>query len=156
MGAASTADPPRVLEAAEESARIDRTKRQANARVGQFLVATIRVKKGEVAEGLTEWRKVLPSYVSDGQRTDLALSLVALAGSLADVDPRVAVEIGAIAESDAIAPLAAFATPALAPLVGQLTAEIDEARVRVATMSYDDALAFIFDAIDRLIAEHSV
>jgi class 3 adenylate cyclase len=33
-------------------------------------------------------------------------------------------------------------------------AEIDAARARLATMSYDDAVAFVFDAMDRLIAEH--
>ena len=115
---------------------------------------SIRVKRGEVAEGLTEWREVLRSYDNNGQRTDLALSLIGLAGSLAGVDRLVAVEIGAIVESDAIAPLAAFATPDLAPLVEEFAAEIDAARARAATLSYDDALAFVFDAIERLIAEH--
>ena len=65
-----------------------------------------------------------------------------------------AVEIGAIIESDAIAPLAAFPTPDLAPLAEEFAAEIDAARIRAAVMSYDDALAFLFDTIDRLIAEH--
>ena len=120
MGAAANVDPARVLEAAEESARIDRTQRQANATVGRFLVATIRVKRGEVAEGLAEWREVLRSYDNNGQRTDLALSLLALAGSLTVVDPLMAVEIGAITESDAIAPLAAFPTPDLASLAEEL------------------------------------
>ncbi len=59
-----------------------------------------------------------------------------------------------VIESDTIAPVPAFATPDLAPLVEELPDEIDAARVRAATMSYDDAIAFIFDAIDRLIAEH--
>jgi len=79
---------------------------------------------------------------------------VGLAGALTGVDPHLAVEIGAIVESDAIAPLAAFATPDLAPLVEELATEIDKARARAALLTYDDALAFIFDAIDRLIAEH--
>jgi hypothetical protein len=53
-----------------------------------------------------------------------------------------------------IAPLAAFPTPDLAPLAQEFAAEIDAAHSRAAGMSYDDALAFAFDTIDRLIAEH--
>ena len=153
MGAATKADPARVLEAAEEAARIDRTQRQESAKIGRSLVARIRMTRGEVAEALTEMREVFRSYVDNGQRTDLALALMTLSGALTDVDPLVAVEIGAIVESDAIAPLAVFATPDLAPLVDDLATEIDAARTRAASMSYEDALAFVFDAIDRLIDE---
>ena len=112
--------------------------------------------RGEVAAGLTEWREVLRAYDSDGRRTDTSLLVMGMAGALATVDPLTAVEISAIVESDAIAPLqTAFTTPDLIPLVEEYAAEIDAARVRAATMSYDDAIAFIFDAIDRLIAQHS-
>ena len=52
------------------------------------------------------------------------------------------------------APFAAFATSTLAQLVEDLPAETDAARARAATMSYNDALAFLFHAIDTLIAEH--
>jgi hypothetical protein len=154
MGAAANTDPARVLEAAEETARIDRTRRQASARVARMLAARTRVTHGDIAEGLTEWRDIVSSYHDDGQRTDLALSLVALAGTLARIDSLLAVEIAAIAESDAIAPVGAFVTPDLAPLVDELATEIDAARNRAATMSYDVALAFVFDAIDRLISVH--
>jgi hypothetical protein len=156
MGAATNADPARVLEAAEEAARIDRTQRQESVKIGRSLVARIRMTRGEVAEALTEMREVLRSYVDNGQRTDLALALMTLSGALAGVAPLVAVEIGAIVESDAIASLAPFATPDFAALVEKLATEIDAARTRAASMSYDDALAFVFDAIDRLIAEQGL
>jgi hypothetical protein len=157
MGAATNTDPARVLEAAAESASIDTTERQASAGVARFLVARIRMARGEVAEALTEWREVLRSYVDDGQRTDLALSVMALAGALAGVEPLVAVEMAAIIESDAIAHIAAvLATPDFAPLVEDLAIEIDAARARAASMSYDDALAFVFDAIERLIDEQGL
>ena len=75
--------------------------------------------------------------------------------ALAGVDPLMAVEISAIVESDAIAPARRIRHVArLAPLVEELPTEIDAARRTPATMSYDDAIAFVFGAIDRLIAEH--
>jgi hypothetical protein len=148
MGAAATADPGRVLEAAEESARIDHTKRQENSRVGRYLVATIRVQRGEVAEGLIEWLEVLRSYDNNGQRTDLALSLLALAGSLGAVDPLVAVEIGDH-RSD-IAPLAAFPTRLA------LSLKTSPRRSTPPGSESHDVYgerSFLFDAIGRLIAE---
>ena len=141
MGAATKSDPLRVLEAAEEAARIDRTPRQNTSSVARYLVATIHIRRGEIAEGLTEWREVLRSFDHDGLRSDLALSLISLASGLAGVNPLMAVEIAAIVESDAIAPIAAFASPDLAPLVEELATETEAARARAATMSYDDAIA---------------
>jgi ATP/maltotriose-dependent transcriptional regulator MalT len=154
MGTAIRTDPARVLEAAEEAARIDRTRRNTSAQIAQFLGANVRITRGEIVEGLTEWREVIRSFDHDGLRQDLALSLIALASVLADMNPRIAVEIAAVVESNAIASIAAFATPELAQLVEELPTEVDTARVRAATMSYDDALAFLFDAIETLIAEH--
>ena len=104
---------------------------------------------------VTEWREVLRSFDHDGLRIDFALSLISLASGLAGVNPLMAVEIAAIVESDAIAPIAAFASPDLAPLVEELATETEAARARAATMSYDDAIDVVFGAIDRLIAEHS-
>jgi predicted ATPase/class 3 adenylate cyclase len=154
MGAAVKTHPERVLEAAEELARIDRTRRQGSATAVQYLSANIRIRRGEIAQGLTEWREVIRSFDHDGLRHNLALSLSALAAALVDVNPMIAVEIAAIVESNAIAPVAAFATTTLAQLVEDFPAEVDAARVRAATMSYQDALAFLFHTIDALIAEH--
>ena len=154
MGASTGSDPARVLEAADEATRVDRTERQECSMLGQMLVARLQVARGEITAGLAEWRKILHSYDRNGQRTTFSLSLMGLAGALAASDPLVAVEISAISESDAIAPAPAFATRDVAPLLEDLATEVDDARRRAATMSYDDAIAFIFGTLDRLTAEH--
>ena len=65
-------------------------------------------------------------------------------------------EFAAIAESDAITHHAAFAMPELVPLAEELASEVDAARARAATMTYDDAMTFVYESLDRLIAEHDV
>ena len=118
-------------------------------------LAWCEVAAGRSADPVDDLGEVIRSLDHDGLRHDLALSLTALAGTLVDVNPMIAVDIAAIIESNAIAPFAAFATSTLAQLVEDLPPETDAARARAATMSYHDALAFLFQTIDTLIAEHN-
>ena len=153
--ASSDQDPSRALEAAEECIRIDRTQRQSCATTVRYLAASLRVTRGEIADGLTTWNAVLHSYHDNGERNLLTISLGALAAALARVDPERALEFAAIAESDAIAAYAAITTfPELVQLAQHQVAEVAAAHARAATMSYDDAIAFVFATIDQLIAEH--
>jgi hypothetical protein len=119
-----------------------------------MLLATMYMRRGEVPKGLTAWREVIRSMDDDGSRQTLSLALLSLAGVVADLNPPLAVQIAVIAESDAIAPIAALTTPHLAPLAEAFPTEVEAARTRATAMSYDDAMAFLFDTIDTLIAEH--
>ena len=154
MGAVSRTDPVRVLETAEEIVLIDHTGREAGTRIAQMLLATMYMRRGEVPKGLTAWREVIRSMDDDGSRQTLSLALLSLAGVVADLNPPLAVQIAVIAESDAIAPIAALTTPHLAPLAEAFPTEVEAAQTRATAMSYDDAMAFLFDTIDTLIAEH--
>ena len=77
-----------------------------------------------------------------------------LAAGLAPIEPLPAMDLAALAESDAIAPFAAFGLPELATLAEERPADVASARDRVAKLSPDDATALVFTTIDRLIAEH--
>ena len=81
--ASSDHDPSRALEAAEECIRIDRTQRQSCATTVRYLAASLRVTRGEIADGLTTWNAVLHSYHDNGERNLLTISLGALAAALA-------------------------------------------------------------------------
>jgi hypothetical protein len=92
---------------------------------------------------------------SSAKRSIFTLALASLADSLARIHPSLAIQVAAIAESDAITPSSPFTVYAtLGHLAQEHPAEVAAAHARAATMSYEDAIAFVFDAIDRLIAEH--
>jgi predicted ATPase len=154
-GPARRVDPDRALEAAEECLRLDRTQRRFAANIGRGVSGDIKIARGEIAAGLVDWREALRSSANAGERTVLAFSVGSLGQALSPVEPSVAVVLAAIAESDAITHYAAFAMPGLARFVEERASEVDAARARAATMSYDDAMDVVLAAIDRLIAEHS-
>jgi predicted ATPase len=156
ISATRLADPRRSLEAAEECIRIDGTARQTYASGARIVAAFVRVADGQIAAGLTEFRDALHHWDRGGEHLGIALSLPVIAGALASFEPGVAVDFAAIAESDAITRTAAFdAEPALTRLTDEHAADVAAAHGRAAAMSYHDALAFIFDTIDQLIAKHA-
>ena len=91
----------------------------------------------------------------NGERFFLSGYLANLAESFASVDPAVAVELGAVAESGTIAPTPVFnALPGLTDLADERAADLAAARARAATMTYDDATTYVFGTIDRLVADY--
>jgi len=149
-------EPTRALEAADELVRIDLTRRGWWARVLDALEAEARMGEGaDPADALRDWRQAWVRYRDNGERFLLSNYLVTFANRLMATHPELAVELAAIAESDAIVAVEAFTVaPDLAGLAGDHAAAIDAARGRARGMSYDEAVAFVLAALDRLIAEH--
>ena len=147
-------DPKRALEAADEALRDDSTQRQIVSNIVNGNVGDIRFANGQVIEGLAAFRGALRSYDDAGARTIFTICLGELAAALAPIDPLSAVELAALAESDGIAPFAAFGLPDLATLAEERPTDVASARDRVAKLSSDDATAVVFTTIDRLVAEH--
>jgi hypothetical protein len=111
--------------------------------------------RGEIVEGLEIVREALLRMYDNGERFFLSGYLATFAESFAHNEPDTAVVLGAIAEDGVIAPTAVFNTlPALTALAEERAVAVDAARARAASMSYDDATAYVFGTIDRLIAEH--
>lgn len=152
--AARWLNPKRALDAANETLRADATQRQILSNLVRGNVAGIQVATGQVAEGLAAARAALHSYDDAGERTLFTLLLGDLAATLAPIDPLPAMDLAALAESDAIAPFAAFGLPAGATLAEERPTDVASARDRVAKLSPGDATALVFTTLDRLIAEH--
>jgi len=77
------------------------------------------------------------------------------ADGLAQIDPVVAIDLAAIAESNAISPVVVFAVrPGLARLAAEQPDQVAAARQHAATLSCDSAIAHVLAAIERLIADH--
>ena len=120
--------------------------------------AKLRVERGELATGLRLWRDVLHRLDWSGELFYLTMQLPSLGDSIAAIDPTLGLGLAAISESGAIMPFAAFDALAgmkrLANTLDELGPDaLQAARARAAAMTYDDALAYIFDGIDHLIAE---
>jgi predicted ATPase len=151
-------DPDRALAAAEECIRLDRSHRKVWSTLSQFAAARRRVDRGDLVEGLRLWLAVLHRFDWSGEVGYLTMQLPPLAEVITDRDPALALEIAAIAGSGAIAPYPMFdilqGFPRLSALVdGSLPGVVDAARSRAASMSYDDAVTFIFENVERLCAE---
>jgi hypothetical protein len=81
-----------------------------------------------------------------------------LGDSIATIHPTLALELAALAESDTIAPLPVFDTlpgnQRLAQTIDELGPDaVQAARSRVASMSYDAGVQYVFNGIDRLFTE---
>ena len=124
-------DPKRALDAADEALRTDATQRQIVSNIVNGNVGDIRFANGQVTEGLAAFRGALRSYDDAGARTLFTICLGELAAALAPIDPLPAVDLAAVAESDAIAPFAAFGLPELARLAEERPTDVASARDRV-------------------------
>ncbi len=156
--AAQQNDPDRALAAAEECVRLDQTHRKAWSTLSEGSAAKLRVDRGELDTGLRLWRDVLLRLHWSGEVAYLSMQLPSLADSIAGIDPTLALELAAISESGAIAPFATFdvltAFERLARTVDELGPDaLQAARSRAASMSYDEALEYVVDNIDRLITD---
>ena len=156
--AARAFDTDRALAAAEECDRIDRTDRRTYSGACQGMAAKIQIERGVFSAGLERWRDVLRRFEWSGELGQISMQLPGLADAIADRDPTLALQLAAIGDSNAIAPFATsglIAAPGfekLASAVSQLGNDaLETARARARSMSYDDAMTFIFDAIDGLL-----
>ncbi len=155
MSTLRTTDPSRALAAAEELMRLDRTRRLFFLNFGRNVAATMRIDRGEIGEGLSLWQEVLRVYQNHGERSVFSITLGGLAASLVHQYPNTAIEFAALAESDAITHFPAFTTdPVLGRLAESHAAEVAAARNRFEAFGYDDAVGFLADTCERLIAEH--
>jgi predicted ATPase len=155
MAAAAETDPSGALAAAEECMRLDRTGRSTYLNLGRGRAAMIHLARGEIAEALSLWQEILRSYADGGERSVFSINLSSLALSVAPHDPSAAIELAALAESDAITAFASFTTqPELIRLAESHPAEVAAAKQRFEGFGYDEAVEFIAVTLDRLIAEH--
>ena len=156
MSAVGDSDPSRALAVAEEAMRVDRTPRATYLNLGRGRAAMIHVTRGQIAEGLTLWQNILRSYADSGERSVFAINLASLADALAAHEPGTAIDLAALAESDAITAFASFKMqPGLIELAKNDPVGVATAKERFEAFGYDDAVEFIAAAIDRLLAEHA-
>jgi predicted ATPase/class 3 adenylate cyclase len=147
-------DPERALAAAEECIRLDRSHRKVWTTISEGAAAMLRVDRGDVASGLRMWADVLHRFDWSGEVGYLSMQLPGGAEALADIDPTFALDLAAIADCGVISKVAVAGFEWFTGLVDELGADaIEAARGRAASMSYDDAVTYIFDNIERLIAE---
>ncbi len=139
--AAVVIDPDRSLEAGTEAMRLDRTRRRTWANACEGNAARSQLARGDVVTGLTIWQKVLRRSEENDERIFLASGIGLAADGLAQIDPVVAIDFAAIAESNAISPIAVFAVrPDLARLAAEQPDRVTAARQHAATLSYDNAI----------------
>jgi len=144
-----------AIAATDELLRVDRTRRGWWARIADALVAELRFGEGtDMAQAIRDWRRAWLAYRDNGERFLVSNYLITLGNRLASTHPELALDFAAIAESDAIAAVAAFdAWPNLQRLAEERPESTEAARQRAKGMSYDAAIDFAIAALDRLIAE---
>jgi DNA-binding NarL/FixJ family response regulator len=153
-------EPDRALAAADEAARIDRSDRRYNSIGCEATAAKIAVDNGAIAEGLRRWRRVFEHYDWVGELSALPWNMIGLADSIASSHPDLAVRLAAIAESEVIASVLLSGVIGV-PGSEKLTAAVQELGVQrlesershAASLSYTDAMAFVFETIDRVIVD---
>ena len=154
INATQTSDPKRALEAADEVQRIDATPPRWYSAIARYLAVYVRCRQGNMSQGLRDWRELVRASDDNRERLMLSPQIASMANILAPTHPTVAIDLAAIAESDAIAAIATFAVrPHLAPLRQAQASAIAAACERAQLMDYDDTIAFVVAAIDRIIAE---
>jgi predicted ATPase/class 3 adenylate cyclase len=150
-------DPERALAAAEECIHTDPSRRQLWATTCRSSAASIYFRRGSVNEGLRLRRSAIADFDRSGDHYNLAISIASTASNLASIHPEIAVQLAAIAESNAIAPIAVFDMPSLdnlgaaAKQVGPTA--LDGARSQAVSITYTDAVDFTLNTIDRLLQD---
>jgi predicted ATPase/class 3 adenylate cyclase len=152
--AARHLDPTRALEAAEELPRLDVTQRRFWSSSVQANLAGLHHQTGDHAQGLREWQQVIRHCHDSGERFMLSMHISVLANTVASTHPTTAVDLATIAESEAIAPIAAFTVqPQLLQLGDDHTPTITAARQRARSMTYDEAIEYTIAAVDQIITD---
>ena len=140
---------------AEELLRMDRTRRRTWAGTARSYLGTANVEHGEVVAGLEQFREVLAHHHQRGEHVILSVQIANLAGALAEIEPAAAIELAMLCESEVVAPYRAFTlVPRLATLAAARPKELEAARNALRGRDDDEAIAFLFTTIDRLIDKH--
>jgi hypothetical protein len=155
---AQQSNPDRALDAADECIRLDRTHRKVWSGNCIGSAAKLHVDRGEIASGLRLWREMTQRLDWSGEMGQMTLLLPALADSLASIDPGLAVEVVGVSASGVIGPFAALEAvgnyerlPGALESVGSTA--VESARARAASMTHDEAISAVYDAIDRALAQ---
>jgi hypothetical protein len=147
----------RGVAAAEEVAAIDRTQRRFWSTTVGSTVANALAMRGAGADELVQWRAILRNHHEHHEPFMFVLLLGNVSESLVDVEPAIAVELAAIAESGAIAPTATFT---LFPnLIRRATDDPEmaaDARNRAARMTRDEAYERVLSSLDDVIARRGM
>jgi predicted ATPase/class 3 adenylate cyclase len=144
-------NPERMSEPLHELVELDHTPRRWWATIAMSVAAQAGSSAGSL-ESIRDFRALIAGHHEREERFLLVLVTAGFADSAVDIDGGIALELGAICESDAIAPYAAFGVqPALGALAAERPDEVADARLRVATFTYDEAIARIFANIDALL-----
>jgi predicted ATPase/class 3 adenylate cyclase len=147
-------DPTLALTAAEELLRSDTTQRRWWSGVVRSGLAELHHQTGDHAQALHEWRQLIQRAHDNGERFLVSTQIAHLADTVAPTNPSTAIDLAAIAESDAIAPIATFTIgPQLLQLSDDHTPAITAARQRARLMTYDEAIEYALAAVDQLITE---
>jgi hypothetical protein len=156
----AASDPDRALEAADECVRLDQTHRKLWSTNCEGPAAKLRFGRGNRADGLHLWKDQFSRLYWSGERGQPSMALGPMADSIADIDPDLAIEFAAISESDAIAPfpvfdaLAGYHYQRLAQALDELGPDaLHAARSRAASMTYDEAMSYILENLERLIKD---
>ncbi|HWS44890.1 MAG TPA: hypothetical protein VN636_03445, partial [Acidimicrobiia bacterium] len=145
-------EPDRALAVAEECVRIDRTQRRTWSNACRSAAAAVYIEQGDLGRALDLCRAGLQHFHWIGDRTQISVQLAVISEALAPVDASLAVQLAAIGESGAIAAYPFIDNPMMKNLAGGIEElgrdALEAERARAATMSYDDAIAFVFETLD--------
>ena len=152
-------DVARGVAAAEEVAAIDRTQRRFWSTTVGSTVANALAARGDGAavDELVQWRAILGNHHEHHEPFMFVLLLANVAESLVDVEPALAIELAAIAESGAIAPTATFLVfPNLIQRAAEDPETATDARARAALLTRDEAYERVLSTLDDVIARRGL
>ena len=156
MSATIESDPARALTAAEESMRLDRTRRATYLNQARMRASIIKVAQGEIAEGVVLWQEILRSYADSGERSVFSISLSGFARGL---HPTTGAQPLTSLRSPRAMPSPrtqrSRTQPALTQLAEARPSEVADARRRFEGFSYEDAVEFLAVMFKRLISENA-
>ncbi len=145
------------LSAAEEIAAIDRTQRRFWSTTVGSAAANALASQSGASDQLVKWRAILRDHYEHDEPFMFVLLLASVSESLVEVEPPLAVELAAIAESGVIAPSATFTVfPNLIQRAADDPVMAADARARAARMTRDEAYARVLSGIDEVIARRGM
>jgi predicted ATPase len=147
-------DPNAARGIAKEIADLDRTSRRINANLAAALAAAPSGVQTDLAAVLEELHTSLQQLHAANARGHIVWGLGGLADAIADSEPETALSLAYLAESPAFSSTSILTTPGYPRLhhaAGTIDAQTaSRLRTHYTSMSYDDAMAFVFTTIERL------
>jgi hypothetical protein len=139
---------------ADEIADLDRTSRRINANLAAALAAAPSGVQTDLASLLETLHTSLKQLHAADARGHIVWGLGGLADAIADSEPELALSLAYLAESPAFSSTSILTNPGY-PRLHHAAARIDaqtasRLRTNYTSMSYDDAMEFVFTTIARL------